>query len=194
MKTALKYILNGIALLVVLPFYILYLIFKICVSLDHAFQGFSQFFSLFPGVLGNYVRRAFYCLALKRCAWNCSIGFGTIFSSPLAEIGNDVYIGSHCTLGDVTIANDVLLGSNVDIINGAKQHYIDDLEIPIREQGGEYPKVFIGEDTWIGNGALVSSSIGKKCVIGAHSVVVKPIDDYSIAVGNPARILKKRNE
>ncbi|MCB1196558.1 acyltransferase [bacterium] len=194
MKSIGKKVANVCAVLCVLPVYGAYLILRLFLSHDHSFQGLSQFMSLFPGILGNYLRRAFYCLTLKRCSWNCCICFGTLFSSPLAEIGSDVYIGTFCTLGDVTLGNDVLIGSNVDIINGAKQHFIDDIETPIREQGGEYPKVTIGNDTWIGNGALISCNVGKKCVIGAHSVVVKPIEDFSIAVGNPARIIKKRNE
>ncbi|MCD6460109.1 acyltransferase [bacterium] len=152
----------------------------------------SQFFSLLPGLIGNYLRRAFYFLSLKKCSLDCCISFGTIFSSPLCEIGNEVYIGTYCTIADVTLGDDVLLGSNVDIINGTKQHYIDKLDIPIKEQGGEFPKISIGEDTWIGNGAVVMCNIGRKCVIGAHAVVNKEISDYCIAVGNPAKTVKKR--
>lgn len=192
MKCTLKYLFNALCIIFVLPFYLIYRLECVVIHTDQPLQGMSQFFSLFPGIVGNYIRRAFYVLALKRCSFDCCISFGTIFSSALAEIGKNVYIGTYCTLGNVTLGDDVLLGSNVDIMNGAKQHYIDDLNTPIREQGGEYPKVTVGQDTWIGNNAVVMCSIGKKCVIGAGSVVVKEIEDYSIAVGNPARVLKKR--
>ncbi len=192
MRNVIKLCLNLICILLVMPFYLWYRIEKFFMHGDHPLQGMSQFFSLFPGLTGNYLRRAFYFLALDKCSLDCNICFGTIFSSEHAQIGRRVYIGTNCTIGDVNIGDDVLLGSNVDIMNGSKQHYIDDINIPIREQGGEYPKVTIGEDTWLGNGATVLCDVGKKCVIGARSLVIKPVDDYSIAVGSPARVVKKR--
>ena len=192
MKNLVKHFFNLICIIIVLPSFMIYKIFCIFLDSEQTFQGMSQFYSLFPGLIGNYLRKSFYFFALKKCSLDCCISFGTVFSSPLSEIGKDVYIGTKCTLGDVKLDDYVLLGSNVDIINGAKQHYIDNLDIPIKDQGGEFPKVYIGEDTWIGNGALVMCNIGKKCVIGAHAVVNKEIPEYSIAVGNPARIVKKR--
>lgn len=192
MKMLMKMIINGVCIILVLPFYLWFRLESLILRNDQPIQGMSQFFSLFPGLAGMYLRRAFLVLALKRCYFDSCIAFGTIFSSANAEIGHNVYIGTRCTIGDVNLGDDVLLGSNVDIINGAKQHYIDDLTTPIREQGGEYPKVYIGEDTWIGNSSAVMCSVGKKCVIGTGSVVVKPIEDYSIAVGVPAKVLKKR--
>jgi virginiamycin A acetyltransferase len=62
----------------------------------------------------------------------------------------------------------------------------------VQKQGGTFEKVVIGEDTWIGNGALVMANVGKKCIIGAGSVVTKDVDDFSVVAGNPARIIRKR--
>ena len=95
-------------------------------------------------------------------------------------------------IGDVTLEDDVLIGSHVSIINGNRQHGIARLDIPIREQSGEWPRITIGRDTWIGDRAVVFADVGKHCVIGAGSVVTKPIPDYAIAVGNPARVIRYR--
>ena len=56
-----------------------------------------------------------------------------------------------------------------------------------------YP-VTIGEDCWIGGGAVICPgvTIGNRCVIGAGSVVTKDIPDDSVAVGNPARLIRKQ--
>lgn len=53
--------------------------------------------------------------------------------------------------------------------------------------------VFIGDGSWIGTNVVVVGNvhIGKHCVIGANSVVTKNIPDYSIAVGVPAKVVKK---
>lgn len=192
MKKILKIIFNGIFFIFALPLFIFYRLESLFIGKDKAFQGASQFLSLFPGLTGIYFRRAFYILSLKSCSWNCYIGFGTVFSHPIAEIGKHVYIGTNCTIGNVSLSDYVTISSNVDIMNRGKQHYIGDINIPIQEQGGEYPKVYVGEDSWIGNSAVVLANIGKKCVIGAGSVVAKDIEDYSIVVGNPAEVIKKR--
>ena len=77
-------------------------------------------------------------------------------------------------------------------MSGSGQHNFDDLDTPIQQQGGKYEKIKIGEDSWVGNGCLIMANIGKKCIIGAGSVVSKDIPDYSIAVGNPAKVIRNR--
>lgn len=192
MRSGLKFIFSIIFLAVALPLFFYYCIESLFIGKRKSFEGISQALSMFPGLSGVYFRRSFYILVLKRCAWDSYIGFGTIFSHPSVEIGRHVYIGTFCTVGDVSFGDYVTVGSNVDIMNGPRQHYIDNIDIPVQEQGGEYPRIFIGEDSWIGNSAVVLANVGKKCVIGAGSVVVENAADYTIAVGNPAKVIKKR--
>src|SRR5208282_3832763 len=97
-------------------------------------------------------------------------------------------------LGDVTLEDDVLLGSRVSIINGGGQHGIARLDVPIREQPGVWMRVTVGRDSWIGEGAIVLADVGKHCVIAAGSVVTKPIPDYAIAAGVPAKVIRFRSE
>lgn len=192
MKKIIKCLFRCLFLIFVLPFFVYYLLEACFLGKEKSFRGLSQFFSLLPGLTGVYFRHGFYILSLRKCSWDCYIGFGTIFSHPTAEIGKHVYIGTNCTIGDVSLGDYVTIGSNVDIMNRGKQHYIDNIDIPIQEQGGEYPKIYIGEDAWIGNSAVIMANIGKKSIIGAGSVVVNDIEDYSIAVGNPATVIKRR--
>jgi acetyltransferase-like isoleucine patch superfamily enzyme len=102
--------------------------------------------------------------AVGRDVW---ISFGTVFSHPTARLGSRVYVGVGCMLGDVTLDDDVLIGSHVSIINGQRQHGTARLDVPVREQPGEYPRVTIGIDTWIGDRAIVMASVGRHCVVGA---------------------------
>lgn len=194
MRYFLKTLANGAALLLVLPAALFYRLGSLALGAEDAFPGWSQLMSLFPGLSGAYLRRAFYKLVLPRCGEDCFIAFGTVFSHPTAEVGRKVYVGVRCCLGDVTLEDDVLLGSHVSIMNGGGQHGIARLDVPIREQPGVWPRITIGRDSWIGDGAVVLADVGKHCVIGSGSVVVKPIPDYAIAVGAPARVLRYRNE
>ena len=81
----------------------------------------------------------------------------------------------------------------MDILSGKHQHSTENADVLIRFQKGEFKKIIIGEDTWIGNSSVIMGDIGKGCIIGAGSVVTQPINAYSIAAGNPARVIKQRN-
>src|SRR5436305_1746670 len=193
MNNILKTLADALALMLVLPAFLLYLLGALTAGRERSFPGWSQAFSLLPGTTGVYLRRAFYRLVLPRCASGSWIGFGTVFSHPTASVGRNVYIGINCCLGDVTLEDDVLLGSHVSVMNGGSQHGIERLDVPIREQPGTWVRVTIGQDSWIGDRAVVLADIGHHCVIGAGSVVTKPSPDYAIAVGSPARVLRYRD-
>ncbi|MBI3463904.1 MAG: acyltransferase [Planctomycetes bacterium] len=194
MRKGLKSVANGIALVCVLPAFALYRLGRLLLGEPKGFAGWSQAMSLVPGLTGVYLRRAFYRLVLPRCGKDCCLSFGTVFSHPTAEVGRNVYVGLYGCLGDVTLEDDVLLGSHVSIANGGAQHGIERLDIPVREQPGVWPRITIGRDSWIGDRAVVLADVGRHCVIAAGSVVTKPIPDYAIAMGVPAKVVRYRNQ
>jgi acetyltransferase-like isoleucine patch superfamily enzyme len=194
MKAFLKGMAKGLALLLALPCYLGFRLGSLVVGRQQAFAGWSQAFSLVPGLCGIYLRRAFYRLVLPRCAADCCLSFGTVFSHPGAEVGRGAYVGLYCCLGDVSLGDDVLIGSHVSIMNGGAQHGIERLDVPIREQPGKWPRVTIGRDTWIGDRAVVLADVGSHCVVGAGAVVCHPLPDYAIALGVPARVVRYRNQ
>jgi virginiamycin A acetyltransferase len=193
MKAVLKSAAFGFALALVLPAFLLYRLGALAAGPVRAFPGWSQLFSLLPGLTGAYLRRAFYRLVLPRVGADSWIGFGTVFSHPTAELGRGVHVGPFCGLGDVTLEDDVLLGSNVSVMNGSAQHGTARLDVPIRDQPGVWPRVTIGRDSWVGDRAVVMADVGVHCVIGAGSLVTKPVPDYAVAVGSPARVIRYRN-
>ena len=189
-----KSVANAFAVFAVMPPVLCYWATAWLVGAERAFPGWSQLFALIPGMTGVYLRRAFYGLVLPTCGPDVCISFGTVFSHPTACLGKGVYVGIGCMLGDVTLEDDALIGSHVSIINGRRQHGTDRLDIPVRDQPGDYPRVVIGEDTWIGDRAIVSADVGKHCVVGAGAVVTKPVPDFAIVVGNPARVKDFRSQ
>jgi acetyltransferase-like isoleucine patch superfamily enzyme len=192
MRKILKKIFFYLSVVLALPFTAWYMISSPIIGKLQAFQGMSQLLSLLPGVTGRYLRKGFYSATLTKLSPNSTISFGTFFSSADCEIGDYVYIGPRCLIANATIGNDVMLGSNVYVLSGKATHDFSRVDIPMRLQGGGSEKVTIGEDTWVGNCAIIMANIGKKCIIGAGSVVTKDIEDYSIAVGNPAKVIRKR--
>jgi acetyltransferase-like isoleucine patch superfamily enzyme len=193
MRAALKVAANAVALLAVFPCYLAFKGGALLLGTGRAFPGWSQGLSLIPGLAGVYLRRAFYRLVLPRCDAGACLSFGAVFSHPTAEVGRAVYVGPYCCVGDVTLEDDVLLGSHVSITNGGAQHGTERLDVPIREQPGVWPRVTVGRDSWIGDRAVVLADVGKHCVIGAGSVVMRPVPDYAVAVGVPAKVIRYRN-
>lgn len=91
----------------------------------------------------------------------------------------------------VVIESNVLIADNVFISDCT--HSYENIGIPvIRQDVKILSSVIIGEGSWLGENVCVcGASIGKHCVIGANSVVTTDIPDYCVAVGSPARVVKK---
>ncbi len=194
MTAKMKFLCEIIAFLLMLPMILAYYFFCLILGTRRAFMDFSQLMCLFPGLIGEFFRRAFYRAVLPRCEKNACVSFGTFFTHPTAEIGENAYIGPYTVIGDVIVGKDTLIGTGVSILNGTRQHGTERLDIPIREQPGEYPRVIVGEGTMVCERAVVLANIGKHCIIGAGTLVLEPIPDYAIAVGVPAKVIRFRNE
>ncbi len=111
------------------------------------------------------------------------------------HIENDVYIGTGTTLfghKGLEIGDHVLMAQNITLT--PYSHKFSDPETNIIRQGGHSKKVTIGRDSYIGMGVCImySGDIGEGSVIAAGAVVVKPIPPYSVAVGCPAKVIKRR--
>ncbi|MCS7303596.1 MAG: acyltransferase [Thermoguttaceae bacterium] len=194
MKTVLKFLADLLARLVVLPAVVLYWLGAALGGKERALRFWSEFLAPLAGTGGVYLRRAFYRYVLPECGPGCWIGFGVLIHSPNTRIGKNVYIGPYCSLGEVQLEDDVLLSTGVSVINGPRQHGLDQLDVPIRQQPGQWQLVRIGQNSWIGERAVVMADVGSHCVIGAGAVVTRPIPDYAVAVGVPARVIRYRNQ
>lgn len=114
-------------------------------------------------------------------------------------IGNNCYIGFCFSAlasveANIEIGDNVLFASNVLVTN--ENHGINpESTTPYMDQKLSAQDVKIGNGCWIGEKVSILSgvTIGEKCIIGAGSIVTKSIPSYSIAVGNPARIIKQYN-
>lgn len=193
MREALKAAVHALAWVAVTPSVISYRVRARVLGPDRALEGSTQAWGVVPGLIGQYLRRAFLTRTLSHCARTATIEFGTLLSSASASIGDRAYIGPRCHLGWAIIERDALLAAGVHVPSGARTHGIDDPSIPIRDQPIVKSPVRIGAGAWIGSAAIVMADVGPDSVIAAGAVVAKPIPARTIAGGVPARVLRHRD-
>lgn len=113
------------------------------------------------------------------------------------KLGQHVYINSGTVIysgNGIDIGNNVLIGPNCSLV--PVNHNVKEKNIPIRLQGFAPSKggILIENDVWLGAGVVVldGAKIGEGSVIGANSLVSGDIPPFSIAVGNPCKVVSKR--
>jgi acetyltransferase-like isoleucine patch superfamily enzyme len=106
-----------------------------------------------------------------------------------SNIGHFAFVG--CS-GYIEIGDRVLMGPRVTLL--AENHVYDDPERPIKSQGVERKTIVIGDDCWLGAGAIVLAgvSVGPGSVIAAGSVVTKDVPPMTVVAGAPARVVRGR--
>lgn len=121
----------------------------------------------------------------------------------LQSIGRGIKIGDRTTFGNdcmfgaaggIEIGEDVVAGQFIRF--HAENHNYDDLGKLIKEQGVTHKGIKIGNNCWIGAGAvfLDGAEIGDGCVVGANAVVTKKFANNVIIAGVPARIVATREK
>lgn len=120
----------------------------------------------------------------------------SLTGSPCPEL----VIGSRCSLGrnnHIYATRKVVLEENVLTAGGVyisdNTHRADDPNMPVRDQPvRQLGEVRIGAGSWLGqNVCVIGASIGRGCVIGANSVVLSNVPDHCLAVGAPARVVRR---
>ena len=111
------------------------------------------------------------------------------------EVGNNFFANYGLTIldvGKVTIGKNAQIAPNVSIYTAGHPIHPDS-----RNSGYEYGiPVTIGDNVWIGGNTVIMPgvTVGDNVVIGGGSIVTKDIPDWSIAVGNPCKVIRKITE
>jgi len=120
-------------------------------------------------------------------------------SSTKISLGNNVYIGHYCSIHSISeliIEDHVVFSDFIYISNVSHGTKLIKGESIMEQPWIDSGKVKIGEGTFIGHGAKILPGVvlGKYCIVGAGAIVTKSFEDYSIIAGNPAKLIRKREE
>ena len=131
-------------------------------------------------------------MILRECGNNLKLWGNCYIKNPNNIIfGNNVSLNDGCYLngkGSIEIGNNVSVSALAVIVSTGL-----DIESFKKEKKHIDKKIIIGNNVQIGTGAIILSgvTIGNNVIIGAGSVVTKNIEENSIVVGNPAKVLKR---
>jgi virginiamycin A acetyltransferase len=157
---------------------------------ERAFALTSERLAIRGGLLGIYMRQAFYRYTTGGVGRDVCFGFMSVFSKPTVRIGQRVYIGRFCSIGWAELQDDVMLADGVQILSGRHQHGTGSRAGgPLRDNEQVYECVTIGRGSWIGAGAIVMADVGPGAVVAAGAVVVKPVPAGARVGGVPAKSL-----
>lgn len=155
------------------------------------YRSISEMLSGIPGMLGVGIRRIWYRATLHACGSRLFVDWGAVLRSPRSAVGDNVYVGIRSWIGEVSIGSNVMLSGPCIVTSGSHTHGIS-RDRPMSEQPVTLTTVHIGDDVWVGAGAIIMADLATGTVVGAGSVVTKPTEPYSIVAGNPAKQIRER--
>ncbi len=158
------------------------------------FLTVSRMLSLLPGRIGRWWRAAWYRRTLAGCGDRLYVDWMAAIRTPRTRIGHNVFIGTFCWIGWADIGNNVMFGGHITVLSGRHHHDFDRLDRPMIEQQGQLTQVRIGDDVWVGNGAIIMADVAPGTVIGAGAVVTRTYEPYSVLAGVPARPIRRRGQ
>jgi virginiamycin A acetyltransferase len=156
---------------------------------DVLFNAHAQLLSMAPGRFGSFLRTAYYHLTTHRCPLSVTIGFGSMFTHSEIELGERVVIASGCVIGMANIGDHSMIGDHSHLLSGGRQHG-SELGKNYQEQPGVFVETKIGTNCWIGVNCVVFSDVGDNSIVGAGSVVSKPVPANVKVIGSPARVIE----
>lgn len=119
----------------------------------------------------------------------------------LITYGGHIELGDNCSVNPFTVLyghGNLKIGDNVMIAGGCMvipfSHVIDNRQIPINQQGITKLGIVIEDDVWIGHGCSILDGviIKRGSIVGAGSVVTKDIEEYTINLGMPSKLVRYR--
>ncbi|SMG46758.1 acyltransferase [Paenibacillus aquistagni] len=153
-------------------------------------------FYIFLDLLPPFLRYAIFKIMFKKFGKDNNIDYKTYFRYPSKiTLGNNVWVNKGCQIfgsfhikdAEIIFGDNIALGPNVTIFSASHDYKFLNLPDTARS-------VVIEDNVWIGGNSTILPGvvIGEGSIIGAGSIVTRSIPPYSVAIGSPAVVVKRR--
>lgn len=188
---------RGVALILTLPLVLVSRLeeFFSRGSTEVLFKNCGEVVAVVPTALGSFMRGAFYSATCKRVSWDAYFLLGSMVAHRDTTIGKGTIIGAWNVIGYSDLGNNVMCAGRVTILSGRHQHGDSKKRISSRESSDlNFKRVSVGDNCWIGEGAIITENVGSNCTIGAGAVLFKDADPDCTYLGNPARRVNVKSD
>lgn len=191
-RSLVKAVANGLALVLVSPCALTcWVESRVAPHGESVFGFWTNVMALLPGLPGMYLRRAFYHLTLESCALDCHLGFGMVFTHRRVAVESGAYVGPYSLIGSARLRRGCLIGSRVSILSGPLLHALDEHGRWLPADLSRLHQVDVGENAWVGEGAIVMVNVGAGSLVGTGAVVSTRVRPGIVVAGNPARFVRR---
>ena len=153
-----------------------------------AFSAGKEVLALSPGLIGQYLRLAYYWSTCRDVSPNACFCIGSMLARRDVSIGSGTVLGAHSIVGRADLGREVMIAARVSVVSGKYLHgRPSDRARGLGGNAESEERVLIGDSTWVGENAVIMANLGPRCTVAAGAVVVRPAEAGSTLMGNPAR-------
>ena len=179
-----------IFLILISPLIILSKLEELLTRNEGCFLFAAHFFALFPGPPRRLIRTAFYFFTIEKFSLNSSLGFGSFIYKRETRVFDNFHTASYCTIGLADFHKDVAMANHVSVISGLHEHGNSE-NVDKKDYGKTVTeRIVIGDKCWLGESSNIGASVGANSIIAVGAVVIKPVPEGCMSMGNPARNIK----
>ena len=155
---------------------------------ERAFSAGKELLALSPGLIGQYLRLAYYWSTCRDVSPDACFCIGSMLARRDVSIGAGTVLGAHSIVGRADLGREVMIAARVSVVSGKYLHgRPSDRARGLGGNAEPEDRILIGDSTWIGENAVIMATVGPRCTIAAGAVVVRPAEAGSTLMGNPAR-------
>ena len=156
-------------------------------QVEWIYNSCKELLAIIPTTIGQYLRLGFYWAVCTRVSPDVAMLLGSMIAHRGTTIGRGSCLGAYSIVGHADLGENVLLGARVSILSGKYQHGSPKERANGEATTNKYTRTTIGDNCWIGEGAIIMANVGANCTVSAGAVVMRDVADKTTVMGNPAR-------